>query len=171
MLNDDPHILSVARRLKDVVEAPVLGGIAVFLHGYERTTKDLDFYTPDRNVTDRQLREAGAVWDVKNREHVLDSVRIHTVTPADAGHEVRKTSIIQGVRVVSLADLIAIKLRCGLNNHGRSKDIGDVEELVRVTGLDKSFAPKLPKDLRQDFKDLIDRVRHGEKQSRSGPKF
>src|SRR3954470_11758590 len=76
---DNNKILDVARRLREPVEAPVLGGIAVILHGYARTTIDLDFYTPDRRVTDEQLRAGGAVWDSKHREHVLDDVRIHTV--------------------------------------------------------------------------------------------
>lgn len=110
---------------------------AVYLHGYQRATTDLDFYTPDRRVTDEQLRAGGAVWDAAHREHVLDAVRIHTVTPDDAGHVVEKTSIIDGVRVVSLKDLIAIKLRCGLGNINRSKDVGDVVELIRLIPLDK----------------------------------
>lgn len=171
MLSEQPHILDVARRLTAQIDAPVLGGIAVFLHGYLRTTRDLDFYTPDRKVTDQQLRAAGAVWDAKNREHVFESVRIHTVTPVDAGHEVRKVSTIQGVRVVSLADLIAIKLRCGLNNPGRSKDIADVEELIREVGLDKTFASKLPKDLRVDYKNCVDAVRRRDEADKKQPRF
>src|SRR5438128_5210022 len=115
---DNTVILDVARQLKDAVDAPVLGGIAVILHGYARTTIDLDLYTPDRQVTDAQLRAAGARWDAGAREHLLNRVRIHTVTPEDAGHVVEKTSIIKGVRVVSLKDLIAIKLLCGLENAG-----------------------------------------------------
>jgi hypothetical protein len=171
MLGDNPHILTVARKLATAVEAPVLGGIAVFLHGYRRTTRDLDLYTHDRKITDVQLRAAGAVWDIKHREHVLDSVRIHTVTPDDAKHVVQKTSMIDGVKVVSLRDLIAIKLICGTNNPGRAKDIGDVQELIRCVPLDKTFAPKLPKDLRPVFKELVDQVRSSEKPRGDAPRF
>ncbi len=163
MPGDNEKILGVARHLTARIEAPVLGGIAVILHGYLRTTTDLDFYTPDRKQTDVQLRAAGARWDVARREHLLDDVRIHTVTPDDARHEVQRTSIIDGVRVVSLKDLIAIKLRCGLNNLNRAKDIGDVVELIRRVPLDKRFAGKLPPDLRTDFKKFVDAVRAGER--------
>jgi hypothetical protein len=156
---DNSKILAVARRLTGRIDAPVLGGIAVILHGYPRTTVHLDFYTPDRRTTDEQLGAAGAKWDAGNREHVLDDVRIHTVTPADAGHVVEKTSVLQGVRVVSLKDLIALKLRSGLGDLGRSKDLGDVEELIERVPLDKRFAGKLPTDLRADFKRFVDRVR------------
>jgi hypothetical protein len=159
MPGDNARIIEVARSLRDRVDAPVLGGVAVYLHGGGRATIDLDLYTDDRRFTAGQLEAAGAKWDLSNREHVLDGIRIHTVTPQDAKHTVDKTSVIDGVRVVSLKDLIAIKLICGLNNRGRSKDIGDVEELVRAIPLDKRFAGKLPRDLRGPFKALVDGVR------------
>jgi len=160
---DNEKILAVARRLRTKVDAPVLGGIAVILHGYPRTTVDLDLYTANRLETDEQLRSAGARWSVSNREHVLDDVRIHTVTPKDAQHVVEKTSIIDGVKVVSLKDLITIKLLCGLDNLNRSKDVADVVELIRHVPLDKRFAGKLPSDLRAPFKKMVDAVRSNEK--------
>ena len=36
---DNNNILAVARGLRTKVDAPVLGGIAVILHGYPRTTE------------------------------------------------------------------------------------------------------------------------------------
>jgi hypothetical protein len=114
---------------------------------------------------------AGARWDAEAREHVLNGVRIRTVTPDDARHVVEKTSVIRGVRVVSLRDLIAIKLLCGLENAGRSKDSADVEELVRGIPLDKRFAGKLPPPLRVPFESIVDAVRTGEKQRQGKPRF
>ena len=163
MPGDNTRILEVARSLRQYVDAPVLGGIAVYLHGYARATTDLDFYTDDRQLTARQLEAGGARWSPSRREHILDDVRIHTVTPDDARHVVQRTSIIDGVRVVSLKDLIAIKLLCGLKNVGRSKDIADVEELIRAVPLDKRFAGKLPAELRAPFKKLVDAVRTAER--------
>src|SRR5438132_13222276 len=96
MPGDNNRILNVARLLRDKVAAPVLGGIAVNLHGAGRTTGDLDLYTADRRLTAEQLEAAGARWDTANREHVLNGVRIHTVTPEDAGHTVERTCIIAG---------------------------------------------------------------------------
>lgn len=168
---DNSKILAAARHLTAKIDAPVLGGIAVILHGHARTTIDLDLYTPDRSLTDEQLRAAGATWDTANREHLYDDVRIHTVTPDDAGHVVQRVSTIDGVRVVSLKDLIAIKLRTGLRHPHRAKDTVDVMELIRVVPLDKSFATKLPKDLRPDFKKLVDTVRAGERLNEGGPTF
>jgi hypothetical protein len=139
------------------------GGVAVYLHGGGRATVDLDFYTTDRRLTATQLEAAGARWSTAKKEHLLDGIRIHTVTPEDAKHTVERTSIINGVRVVSLKDLITIKLICGLNNVGRGKDIIDVQDLIREIPLDKRFAGKLPPALRASFKSIVDVVRAAER--------
>jgi hypothetical protein len=168
---DNSHILKVARRLRPLVDAPVLGGIAVYLHGGGRSTVDLDFYTADRPATAAQLEAAGARWNKADREHVLDGVSIHTITPEDAGVEIEKTSIIDGIRVVTLKDLVAIKLISGLKNPGRSKDLGDVEHLIREIPLDKRFAAKLPAAIRREFKALVDAVRTGERNTPPDRRF
>jgi hypothetical protein len=159
MPGDNARILDVARRLRELVDAPVIGGIAVYLHGGGRSTVDLDLYTTDRRVTAAQLENAGAVWDRAGREHVFDGVRIHTVSAEEAGVMIERTSSIDGIRVVTLKDLIAIKLLCGLSHPARSKDLGDVEELIRAVPLDKRFATKLPKGIRSEFKAMVDAVR------------
>ncbi len=171
MPGDNRHILDVARRLRPIVDAPVLGGIAIYLHGGGRSTVDLDLYTTDRVVTASQLEAAGARWDRTAREHVLDGVRIHTVTPDDARLTIQRTSIIDGVWVIRLKDLIAIKLISGLENPGRSKDLGDVEDLIRSVPLDKRFAAKLPKSVRSEFKALVNGVRAGDRSGPRGSRF
>ena len=171
MPGDNERILTVARSLRERVKAPVLGGIAVYLHGYPRATADLDLYAGDRRVTASELESAGARWDATRREHVLEDVPIHTVTPQDARHVVEKTSIIDEVRVVSLRDLIIIKLLCGLDNLDRGKDIADVTELIRRIPLDKRFAAKLPAKLRAAFKRLVDAVRAAESAREDKPRF
>ncbi len=75
------------------------------------------------------------------------------------------------MRVVSLKDLIAIKLRTGLNNFGRTKDIADVEALIGLVPLDKRFAGKLPRDLRADFKRIVEAVRAGKRARAGKPRF
>jgi len=75
----------------------------------------------------------------------------------------RELGIGMGIRVVSLKDLVAIKLLCGLDHSDHAKDIGDVQELIRAVPLDKRFAGKLPTVLRALFKALVDAVRAGEK--------
>ncbi len=171
MPGDNTRILEVARRLRSVVDAPVLGGIAVYLHGVGRSTIDLDLYTIDRKATDAQLQAAGARWDRTRREHILDGVRIHTVTPEDAGVTIENTSTIDGIRVVTLKDLITIKLLCGLRHPHRGKDIVDVQDLIREVPLDKRFAAKLPKSIRPEFKAMVDVVRAGDRSAPPDRRF
>ena len=146
MPGDNNRILNVARLLRDKVSAPVLGGIAVNLHGAERTTGDLDIYTDDRRQTAQELEAAGAKWDSSRREHVLDGVPIHTITPEDAKHVVERTSIIDGVRVVSLKDLVAIKLLSGLLDTGpvRASAGADRVDATGLTVADRRDGPLGP---------------------------
>ena len=171
MPGDNSRILKVARRIRDAVNAPVLGGIAVYLHGGGRSTIDLDLYSIDPRSTAAQLESCGARWDKSGREHVLDGVRIHLVTPQDAGVTIGRSSIIDGVRVVTLKDLIAIKLLSGLKNPARSRDIGDVEDLIRAVPPDKRFAGKLPKGIRSEFNTIVDAVQAGERNRPTGKRF
>lgn len=158
LLSDDPELLRLARRISAATQAPVLGGIAVFLHGYRRTTDDIDLHASDVDATSRALRELGAEWDPSQREFRLQGVPVHLVTDAQTGGPPRATTEIQGVRVVSLADLIRIKLRTGLDRTDRSQDLADVVELIRRIPLDKRFAARLPKEQRRPFKELVDAV-------------
>ncbi len=171
MPGDNSRILDLARRLKDSVDAPVLGGLAVYLHGLPRSTVDIDLYAENRRATADRLEALGAKWDRVQREHVLDGIPIHTISPEEARHVIGRSSIIDGIRTVSLKDLIAIKLISGLNNPARSKDVGDVEGLIRVVPLDKRFAGKLPAELRATFKRLVDAVRASEKSAPRDSRF
>jgi hypothetical protein len=73
--------------------------------------------------------------------------------------------------VVSLTDLIAIKLLCGLGSVARSKHVGDVTEMIRRIPLDKRFASKPPPKLRAPFKQLVDAVRAGASAPGDQPRF
>lgn len=151
-------ILEVARAVSHSGAGPVIGGLAVFLHGYERTTADVDVFSEDAAATAKALEALGAIWDAQRREHVLDGVAVHIVTIRATGDAPKHVSEIQGVRCVSLPDLVRYKLRAGLSEFGRTRDIADVEELIRRVPLGKAFAGNLPTDLWADFKRLVDRV-------------
>ena len=107
----------------------------------------------------------------QGEERVHDGRRpVHLISADDTDVPIEKTSVISGIRVVTLKDLIAIKLSCGLKYADRAKDLGDVQELIRVIPLDKRFAGKLPSELRGVFKGLVDAVRTGER-DRDGRRF
>lgn len=151
-------MLARARRVTDVTGCPVVGGIAVALHGWGRYTRDIDIYSPDLWTTHEQLEAAGIMWDAQHREHHLDGIPIHMVREDSLGGPPERTSTIEGIKVISLKDLIRGKLTLGLEHLQRSKDLADVVELIRRVPLKKDFAPKLPPRLRAPFKALVDQV-------------
>jgi len=150
--------MNLARRVTEVTGCPVVGGIAVALHGWPRFTGDIDIYSTDFWETHLRLADAGIQWDPKGREHIIDGVAIHMVKDDSLGGPPKRISTIDGVKVISLADLIRGKLTVGLDVVNRRKDILDVLELIRLVPLKKDFAAKLPTHLRKPFKTLVDEV-------------
>ncbi|MGH7131440.1 MAG: hypothetical protein ACREJO_05795 [Phycisphaerales bacterium] len=152
-------MLELARRVTAATSAPVVGGIAVLLHGGGRHTRDIDIYSTDFWVTHEQLEAAGIRWDSTAREHVIDGVGVHMVGDDSLGGPPKHVSTIKRVKVISLADLVRAKLTVGLTEVRRSKDITHVIDLIEQVPLDKSFAAKLPTKLRGPFKKLVEQVR------------
>ncbi|MFT3684905.1 MAG: hypothetical protein QM783_08260 [Phycisphaerales bacterium] len=158
----EAELIAVAKRVTQATGAPVIGGVAVILHGGGRTTADVDILSEDLWTTHIQLEDAGILWDSKRREHVTDGIPVRLVPiemVGSAEEGLRKASTIKGVKVVSLADLVRIKLASGLANAARAKDLAHVVDLVQRVPLDKSFASKLPQHLRAPFKKLVDTIR------------
>jgi hypothetical protein len=153
------QIIDLARRVTEATDAPVVGGVAVVLHGGGRHTRDIDIYTEDYWATHEKLEKAGIMWDGSRREHIVDGVAVHMVKSDSLGGEPRRISTIDGVKVIGLADLIRAKLTVGLQEIHRSKDIAHVVDLIEAVPLDKAFAARLPKHLRAPFKVLVEQVR------------
>ncbi len=156
--------LRLAKRVTDATNCPVVGGIAVILHGGGRATSDIDIYSEDFWQTHLKLTEAGIKWDDANREHIVDGVAVHMVKDDSLGGPPKRISTIKGVKVISLADLVRAKLTVGLTAIRRSKDIAHVIDLIQRVPLKKDFAAKLPKHLRKPFKELVDDV-HGKRRT------
>lgn len=154
------EMLALAKQVTDVTGCPVVGGLAVTLHGYGRLTRDIDIYSDDFKATHELLEAAGIKWNANRREHIIDGIPIHMVGDDSLGGPPGRKSTIRGVKVIGLADIIRGKLTVGLAEVTRAKDIADVVGLIEAIPLDKSFAAKLPTKLRAPFKELVEQV-HG----------
>jgi len=154
------ELLPLAKRVTEASGTPVVGGVAVVLHGGPTSTSDIDIYSDDFWQTHTRLEAAGIMWNAERREHMIDGVAIHMVGSDSLGGEPKRISTIDGVKVIGLADLIRGKLTVGLEEIRRGKDVAHVIDLIRVIPLGKDFAAKLPKHLRAPFKQLVDDV-HG----------
>ena len=164
MLEDRGEVLETARRVTEVlkaagVEGGVVGGVAVFLHGYRRTTADVDVFTPDTAGLKKAFEDAGFVWSDENRGFYYrgGAVPVQILTD-DVVIPPRGYSEIEGVRVIRLADLITMKVDSGANDAWRHKDISDVIELMRVIGFGGEMAAKLHPKVRRDYRELVKKL-------------
>lgn len=154
-------ILRVARGVTRVgraagLEAPIIGGVAVVLHGYTRTTIDVDVFVGDAlQPMAEALTRAGYVFDRRRREFRRGTVPVHLVTAAETQvGPVAPLLEIEGVRTVGLPDLVSMKLASGLSSPLRAIDLADVIGLIRVHRLGATFAGKLAKSVRVEFRKL-----------------
>jgi hypothetical protein len=161
LLDGRGAILDAAREISAAmreagVEGAVVGGVAVVLHGHVRTTVDIDIYSsesPERLIP--VLESLGFLLDRARREFVRNSLPVHIVRPQQVVVAPKRVLDIDGVRTVSLADLIAMKLRSGLGKMTRAQDLADVVGLIRGRGLKGDFARRIDPQLRPAFRDLV----------------
>jgi hypothetical protein len=149
---------ALARRVSDVTGCPIVGGVAVMLHGGGRHTYDIDVCSEDLWESHQRLVAAGIPWDNDRREHLIEGVPVHLVRAAALGGPPGRISTVRGIRVLCLADLVRVKLALGLDGPRRAKDIAHVVDLIQRVPLGKDFAAKLPPTLRVPFKRLVEDV-------------
>lgn len=147
----------VSRTLRAAgVVAPVIGGIAVVLHGHWRSTRDIDLLVaPPLEPAAEVLEALGFKRDAARREFVRTGLPVHLVRPEQAGPTSGDLAELEGIVTVPLVDLIAMKLRSGEKNLLRAQDTADVIGLIRSHHLTGEFARHLGKALRPTFRKLL----------------
>ncbi len=175
MLND---VLS--RLVRDLeqngIDYAVIGAVALNQHGYRRFTEDIDLlltreglerfreklvglgYRPAFEGAKKKFRtteENIPVEIITTGEYPGDGLPKSVVfpDPADVSKE------IDGVKTVSLEKLIELKLASGISAPDRLKDLADVQELIKLKGLDAEFASQMDGSVRKKFAELADAVR------------
>ncbi len=160
----------IATRLDELgIPYALADGKAMFLHGYRRFTEDVDILVTKEALATIHAKLDGLGYvppfqGSKNLRDTENGVRIEfivaggypedgkpkPVTFPDPG---RVWTVIDGVRVVNLETLVQLKLASG-TAPGRRKDLGDVQELVRMMKLPESFADRLDPSVRDLYREL-----------------
>lgn len=143
------------------VSAPVIGGLAVVLHGHWRSTRDIDLFaiSPIEEVA-KALAAGGFQHDPAAREFLRgDGIPIHLVTADQTGMATCEIVEIEGVLAASLPALIEMKLRSGASNLLRAQDLADVIGLVRRHRLGGDFARHLDRAIRPEFRKITRALR------------
>jgi len=178
-MSDHPvkrSLRKVTARLDELqIPYAVVGGMALVAHGYERTTTDVDLLVTAEGLKaiHAALDGLGYVPPFAGSKHLRDAetgVRIEFLVagqyPGDgvpkpvAFPDPAKVAIdLGGSKVIALERLIELKLASGMTNLGRLKDLGDVQELIRVLTLEADFATRLDESVRGKFLELLQGVK------------
>ena len=158
----------IARRLDELkVPYAISGGMALNEHGYGRTTDDVDILVTREGLhrIHAELEGLGYVPPFagsKNLRDVHEGVRIEFLIAGDYPGDGKPKPVafpdpavasveLNGIRVLGLVPLIELKLASGMTNALRLKDLGDVQELMKILGLDRSFAERIHPFVRPKF--------------------
>jgi hypothetical protein len=174
-------LAKLTRDLKEHgIDYMVIGALALFEHGYARLTEDIDLVmTPEGlEVFHRELIGLGylpAFQGGKKRlrsttEGVTIEVMLTGEYPGDGKpkpvripNPAAASIEIEGVRFVNFEKLIELKLASGMSAPHRLKDLADVQELIKVRGLQPEFAERLDPYVRDKFVELAETVKQSPK--------
>jgi hypothetical protein len=161
----------ITKRL-DALGVPyaVVGGMALFQHGYRRFTEDVDLLVTRDGLKriHEELEGLGYVPPFTGSKQLRDAelgVRIEFLVtgeyPGDgkpkpvAFPDPTTSSVMaDGVRCLSVPKLIELKLTSGMTSAGRVKDLGDAQELIRLLNLPAEFADQLDPFVRDKYLEL-----------------
>ena len=170
----------VKRLEKANIDYAVLGGMALTVHRYQRTTKDVDVLLSAEGFAEFRQQFVGKHYDpVEGRpRRFTDRTNGVTIDVLVTGrfpgsgrpgpiafpnpNQVRE--VIDAIHYVNLPTLIQLKLAAR-----RHRDFGDVVELIRFNNLDESFVRQLDSSVRNDFIECLEeKRREDEYEAREG---
>jgi hypothetical protein len=173
-------MMVIAKKLDDLgIPYAVVGGMAMFLHGYRRFTEDVDILVnaDGLKLLHEKLEGLGYLPPFEGSKHLRDTntgVKIEFLVsggfpgdglpkpvafpnPADVRVE------IAGIWLLGLPALVELKLASGMTNPLRGKDIVDVQALIETLYLGEEFGAKLNPFVRDKFIELVRLIRDNPK--------
>ncbi|HJQ38462.1 MAG TPA: hypothetical protein VKB93_15090 [Thermoanaerobaculia bacterium] len=171
MKADEVHdtLRRVTRRLEEAgIDYALIGGMALFAHGYRRYTTDVDILTTPAGLDaiHRELVGRGYVPRFPGARKALrdtqTGVTVEFITTGEYPGDGKPKAVgfpdpanaavtIDGVQVITLEKLIELKLASGLTNPLRARDLGDVHDLIDRLNLPLELAEKLDPSVRNAY--------------------
>lgn len=170
MLNDALKRLT-ADLENNQIDYVVIEAVALNQHGYRRFTEDIDLLLTKDGLEKFSEKLVGLGYrpafsgSTKKFRTTEENVPVEIITagefPGDGlpkpvkFPDPKEASVeIDGVKTISLEKLIELKLTSGISAPDRLKDLADVQELIKIKGLDVDFAGKLNEFVREKFLEL-----------------
>lgn len=167
---------NVTRRLNDLgIPYAVVGGMAMFAHGFRRFTEDVDLLvTPESMQRIREeLEGLGYVHPAGSKTKLRDTetkVRIEFLITGGFPGDGKPKPVafpdpaavaveIDGIRYLGLPTLLELKLASGLTGGvNRLKDLADVVALIQSLSVPRVFGEDLNPYVRDKFYELWDAI-------------
>ncbi len=161
----------IALKLRDLgIDYVVVGGMAMFQHGYRRFTDDVDILVTRDGLKEihRNLVGLGYVPPFEGSKNLRDAdngVKIEFLLSGEFPGDGKPKPVafpvpesvadeMGGIRYINLRSLIELKLASGMTNSERMKDLADVIELIKTLGLSPDFADSLNPFVQDKYKQL-----------------
>lgn len=153
----------------------VIGAAALLAHGYPRFTEDIDLLMTPEGLDKFHAELIGLGYAPafpgarKRLLSTIDGVSIEVMTtgefpgdgkpkPVSMPDPANASTEIDGIKFVTLENLIELKLAWGISAPHRLKDLADVQELIKIKNLDAHFADKLDPYVRAKYIELEEAV-------------
>jgi hypothetical protein len=161
----------ITGRLEELgIPYAIVGGMALFQHGYRRFTEDVDILVTRESL--RRIHEKldgrGYLAPFLGSKNLCDAelgVRIEFFIAGGFPGDGKPKPVsfpdpsavaieMDGRKYVPLATLIEMKLASGMTDMSRLKDLADVQEVVKSMKLPIEFADRLNPYVRDRFREL-----------------
>ncbi len=164
----------ITRKLGELdVPYAVVGGMALFLHGYVRFTDDVDLLVTRAGLATIHEKLVGLGYvppftGSKNLKDADTGVKIEfLITGEYPGDGLPKPvsfpdpadvyQPIEGIATLTIPALVELKLASGMAK-GRRKDLGDIQELIRNLQLPLNLVEQLNPYVHESYRELWNEI-------------
>jgi hypothetical protein len=155
----------------------VVGGMAMFFHGFRRFTEDVHILVTKEGLAEihQKLEGLGYVPPFQGSKHLRDTelgVKIEFLTTGDYPGDRKPKPVafpdpaqvvetLEGIPVANLSTFIQLKLASGMTAPGRLRDLGDVQQLIQTLHLPRDLSHQLDPFVRAKYEELWDGAQQG----------
>jgi hypothetical protein len=162
---------NITRRLTELgIPYAVVGGMAMFFHGYRRFTDDVNILVTPEGLQElhRQLEGLGYLPPFAGSKQLRDTehgVRVEFLVSGEYPGDGKPKPVsfpkpdeasieIEGIRFLQLPRLIEIKLASGMSNPRRAQDLVDVQRMIEILNLPEELATQLNPYVQDKYKEI-----------------
>jgi hypothetical protein len=161
----------ITKRLRELgVSYGVVGGLALFAHGFRRYTEDVDLLVTRKDLLEihRQLEGLGYLPPFQGSKNLRDTdtgVKIEFLVAGEFPGDGKPKPIAfpdpadvavenNGIQYVNLPTLLNLKIASGMSTVHRMRDLVDVQDLLKTVNLPLDFAEQLHPYVRDKYREL-----------------